>query len=123
MATRQLSTTSPSIRTEHAPHSPSPQPSFVPVTPRSSRSTSSNRREPTTSTYSGDPLSVKRTLTTAPLGQAQRAPSQELPGFHRAKRRSRHGSRQRSPARDHPSGARRFPWLRTGPESRDSPRG
>ena len=33
----------PSTTTVHAPHSPSPQPSFVPVRPQSSRSTSSRR--------------------------------------------------------------------------------
>ena len=36
--TRQLSTTMPSRMTVQAPHSPSPQPSLVPVRPRSSRS-------------------------------------------------------------------------------------
>ncbi len=41
--TRQLFTSAPSISTAHAPHSPSPQPSFVPVRPSSSRSTSSRR--------------------------------------------------------------------------------
>ena len=46
----------PSTRTEQAPHSPSPQPSFVPVRPRSSRSTSSRRRMPGTSSVT--PLTV-----------------------------------------------------------------
>src|SRR5271154_754016 len=41
--TRQLFTSWPSINTEHAPHSPSPQPSLVPVRPHCSRSTSSRR--------------------------------------------------------------------------------
>src|SRR5260370_28759361 len=41
--TRQLFTSAPSISTEQAPHSPSPQPSFVPVRRSSSRSTSSSR--------------------------------------------------------------------------------
>jgi hypothetical protein len=41
--TRQLFTSAPSISIEHAPHSPSPQPSFVPVNFNSSRNTSSNR--------------------------------------------------------------------------------
>src|SRR5260221_417993 len=40
---RQLLTSAPSISIEHAPHSPSPQPSFVPVKPACSRKTSSNR--------------------------------------------------------------------------------
>jgi CO/xanthine dehydrogenase Mo-binding subunit len=58
--TRQASTTWPSRITEHAPHSPSPQPSFVPVRPRSSRRTSSSRRMPGTSTSAGMPLTVNR---------------------------------------------------------------
>src|SRR5580658_1985575 len=41
--TRQLFTSSPFMRTEQEPHSPSPQPSLVPVKCRSSRSTSSRR--------------------------------------------------------------------------------
>src|ERR1700676_4131354 len=41
--TMQLFTSSPSKRTEHEPHSPSPQPSLVPVRRKSSRSTSSRR--------------------------------------------------------------------------------
>src|SRR5580698_1508420 len=41
--TRQEFTSSPSISTEQAPHSPSPQPSFTPVRRRSSRKTSSRR--------------------------------------------------------------------------------
>ena len=58
--TRQLSTTSPSTRTEHAPHSPSPQPSFDPVRPRSRRRTSSRRRPPGTATSTARPLTVNR---------------------------------------------------------------
>ena len=41
--TRHELTGTPSISTVHAPHSPSPQPSFVPVSAQSSRSTSSSR--------------------------------------------------------------------------------
>ena len=41
--TRQALTAWPSSRTVHAPHSPSPHPSLVPVRPQSSRSTSSSR--------------------------------------------------------------------------------
>src|SRR5262249_30546893 len=40
--TRQLFTSLPSTSTEHAPHSPSPQPSFTPVNLRSTRSASSS---------------------------------------------------------------------------------
>ena len=60
IGTRQASTTWPSRITEQAPHSPSPQPSFVPVSPRSSRSTSRRRRMPGTSTSAGAPLTRKR---------------------------------------------------------------
>ena len=41
--TMQESTATPSISTVHAPHSPSPQPSLVPVRPQSSRNTSRSR--------------------------------------------------------------------------------
>src|SRR5208282_3238735 len=41
--TRQLFTSAPSISIAQAPHSPSPHPSFVPVSFNSSRNTSSNR--------------------------------------------------------------------------------
>src|SRR5436190_9113040 len=41
--TRHEFTGSPSMSTVHAPHSPSPHPSLVPVRPQSSRSTSSRR--------------------------------------------------------------------------------
>ena len=41
--TRHELTACPSTSTVHAPHSPSPQPSFVPVSPQSSRRTSSRR--------------------------------------------------------------------------------
>ena len=51
--TRHESTGAPSTRTVHAPHSPSPQPSFVPVSARSSRRTSRSRRIPGTSTSIG----------------------------------------------------------------------
>src|SRR5689334_2193931 len=40
----QLNVRLPSTSTMHAPHAPSPQPYFVPVSFRSSRSTSSNER-------------------------------------------------------------------------------
>ena len=42
--TRQAQTGSPSSRTVHAPQSPASQPTFVPVSPRSSRRTSVRRR-------------------------------------------------------------------------------
>src|SRR5262245_19799912 len=58
--TRQLLTSRPSIITEHAPHSPSPQPSFVPVSCNCSRSTSSKRSIGNTSTLLGSELTVNR---------------------------------------------------------------
>src|ERR1700738_4630512 len=40
---KQLLTKTPSTNTEHEPHSPSPQPSLVPVNPSCNRNTSSSR--------------------------------------------------------------------------------
>ena len=59
IGTRHESTGAPSTRTVQAPHSPSPQPSFVPVRLRSSRRTSSSRRMPGTSTSAVVPLTTK----------------------------------------------------------------
>jgi hypothetical protein len=59
--TRHAHTGSPSISTVQAPHSPSPHPSLVPVSPHSSRSTSSNRFIGCASTSADAPFSVKRT--------------------------------------------------------------
>ena len=75
IGTRQASTTWPSRSTEQAPHSPSPQPSFVPVSPRSSRRTSSSRRMPGTSTSAGAPLTRNRyALTRRPRATSLPAP-------------------------------------------------
>src|ERR1043165_3985547 len=60
MGTRQLFTIWPSIITVHAPHSPSPQPSFVPVKLNCSRRTSSRRS-------SGKACSVRASLFTLQL--------------------------------------------------------
>src|SRR5258708_38516921 len=57
--TRQLLTTSPSIKTEHAPHSPSPQPSLVPVNFNCSRNTSSSRSSGYASSVLPIPLTVQ----------------------------------------------------------------
>src|SRR5579863_5798524 len=57
--TRQLFTSVPSIITEHAPHSPSAQPSFVPVNPSSCRSTSSNLSIGYARTVFESPFTVK----------------------------------------------------------------
>ena len=56
--TKHESTGAPSTSTVHAPHSPSPQPSFVPVNPRSSRRTSRSRRMPGASTSTGSPFTM-----------------------------------------------------------------
>ena len=63
--TRQEFTGTPSMSTVHAPHSPSPQPSLVPVTPQSSRSTSSRRFMGGTRTRRRFPLTVKSSVRTA----------------------------------------------------------
>ncbi len=91
MGTRQLSTTSPSRSTEHAPHSPSPQPSFEPVSPRSRRRTSRSRRPPGTTTSIGCPLTVKRS------GAARLLPGRHAWGRSRAPapRPARGGARPR----------------------------
>ena len=57
--TRQLFTSSPFMRTEQEPHSPSPQPSLVPVRCRSSRSTSSRRFMGGACTVRCSPFTVK----------------------------------------------------------------
>src|SRR6266853_4483908 len=56
---RQLFTNSPSIKTEQEPHSPSPQPSFVPVNPSSCRRTSNSLSIGKTRTVSGLPFTVR----------------------------------------------------------------
>src|SRR6476646_9031603 len=63
--TRQLFTSCPSTRTEQAPHSPSPQPSFVPVRPRSLRSTSSSRDIGWPSSVTSSPLTRHTTFVPA----------------------------------------------------------
>src|ERR1044072_210887 len=103
---RQLFTTLPSITTEHAPHSPSPHPSLVPVLPKSSRSTSSSRRAPSVSTLTASPFVVNRVIPPSyafprlltPLGFFPASP-----GFRRASPRWHRESPPRSPAPAHPS--------------------
>jgi hypothetical protein len=63
---RQPSTGSPSSSTRHAPHSPSPQPSFAAVRPSRSRSTNSRLSATQTSgTSTGSPFTVQRIDTVA----------------------------------------------------------
>src|SRR5262249_45873129 len=58
--TRHELTGAPSISTVHAPHSPSPQPSFVPVSRQCSRRTSRSRLSGCTSSRVCLPFSVRR---------------------------------------------------------------
>ena len=76
---RHADTSCPSTSTEHAPHTPTLQPSFVPVMPRSSRSTCKSKRFEGTVTLRGWPFTVNWrvcSLTTAPPynGAALRCP-------------------------------------------------
>src|SRR5258705_9416236 len=48
----------PSICTVHAPHNAAPQPNFVPVRPRTSRSTQSSGASPSTSILCSVPLTL-----------------------------------------------------------------
>src|SRR5215217_8134806 len=57
--TRQLFTICPSTITVHAPHSPSPHPSFVPVSCNCSRNTSSSLAMGNTSRLRDSPLTLK----------------------------------------------------------------
>ncbi len=61
-ATMQAQTWRPSSRTVQAPQSPALQPTLVPVSPRSSRSTSASRRTGSTWTSTRRPLSGERDL-------------------------------------------------------------
>src|SRR5436305_15270918 len=65
--TRQLFTTSPLIKTAHAPHSPSPHPSLAPVSFSCSRRTSSNRVSGCASIVCFLPLTVQSTVIPAAL--------------------------------------------------------
>src|SRR5215469_5624997 len=92
IGTRQLFTTSPSNKTAHAPHSPSPHPSFVPVRRRSSRRTSSNRRKGWEVIDCGRPLTVKRTVA---LALSDTSTLHSLHEYFRSRRNStdRHSNR------------------------------
>ncbi len=68
--TRQLFTRSPFISMAQAPHSPSPQPSFVPVSFNSSRSASSRRAMGYASKVAGSPFTMQRTRSSAAFGGA-----------------------------------------------------
>src|SRR5690349_2813465 len=59
MGMRQLLTTSPFSNTAQAPHSPSPHPSFAPVSPNSSRRMSNNRASGWAAPDRRSPLTVK----------------------------------------------------------------
>src|ERR1700691_5012800 len=55
---RQVFTNTPSINTEHEPHSPSPHPSLVPVKAKSRRITSRSRSIGYTDTFFATPFTV-----------------------------------------------------------------
>ncbi len=76
---RQLFTNSPFIKTEQEPHSPSPQPSFVPVNPSSPRRTSSSLSMGKTRTVSGFPFTVR---------ESSHLPRSSLPRYSRMAHRS-----------------------------------
>ena len=61
VATRQEHTGSPSIKTVQAPQSPASHPTFVPVRPRSSRSTRESRLAPCTATSTARPFTENET--------------------------------------------------------------
>src|SRR2546423_1603088 len=67
MSVEQLNAGRPSSSTVHAPHAPSPQPYFVPVTFRSSRSTSRSDRSP------GVFTSVDRPFTVSVIAESSEA--------------------------------------------------
>src|ERR1700704_3239663 len=56
---KQLLTKTPSTNTEHEPHSPSPQPSLVPVNPSGNRNTSSSRSMAKARTVTALPFTTK----------------------------------------------------------------
>ena len=65
-STRHAFTARPSMCTVHAPHSPWSQPRLVPVSPSSSRSTSSSVRFGRTLTRYGSPLTISPISTARP---------------------------------------------------------
>ena len=77
--------------TVHAPHSPSPQPSFVPVSARSSRRTSSSRRMPGTSTLD------RRAVDGQSIGR-RASPARRRLGGHRVRPAAGSESPGRRPA-------------------------
>ena len=70
-ATRQAVTGRPSSSTVHAPHSPSPQPSFDPVRPITSRSTRSSGQRGSTWTRHGTPFTTQRRAIIAAASQSR----------------------------------------------------
>src|SRR6266404_654383 len=69
---RQLFTNMPSSRTQHEPHSPSPHPSFVPVNPKSFRSTSNNLSIGCARTFFASPLTAKCEVSFTVNGEAKK---------------------------------------------------
>src|SRR5688572_25723817 len=85
--TRHEFTASPSTSTVHAPHSPSPQPSFVPVSPHSSRSTSRRRVSGCAFTATVLRLIFKRIVVSGSAGP----PDRRLHDLFRRRRNLRDG--------------------------------
>src|SRR6185437_2296982 len=77
--TRQLATGTPSNRTVHAPQTPDPQTSLVPVSRRSSRITSTSRASVSSAKASERPLMLKLLIASSlsighrPLASGSRA--------------------------------------------------
>src|SRR6188472_1269026 len=90
--TRQLFTRSPLRKTEQAPHSPSPHPSFVPVNSNSWRSTSSRRAIGWTRTLCRSPftISVTRTFGTLTRGISMDIRLHSTHHFHKILRHQWH---------------------------------
>src|SRR5258707_212262 len=131
MGTRQLFTSIPSKRTEHEPHSPSPHPSFVPVNPKSFRSTSNNLSMGCASTFFLSLLTMNETSHLVSFSGEEFMPSlapetkhlaqqahfavlqTNLPvamELNRSERQSHLPRHSRLPALGHPWAILRCPW-------------
>ena len=89
----------PSSRTVHAPQSPASQPTFVPVSPRSSRRTSDRRRIGSTATRDARPLTAnsigaRRSAAASRAADRLERPADELQRRPRAGTRPSRGRRR-----------------------------
>src|SRR2546428_8037704 len=108
-STRQDSTGAPSTSTVQVPHSPSSQPCFVPVSPRSSRRTPSSVLWGANATSTGSPFSSSAIFALA----SGIVPKRNLDNRVVGRQLSRSPSRRPSHARNLESGGR--PSLLTDP--------